>query len=87
MIVAQRELTARQAEILAWISEQCRTNGYPPTIREIGSQFCIRSPNGITLHIKALIKKGYLKRGEAGRNRNISLVTDDGSCPCCGRAF
>ncbi len=56
------ELTERQREILAFINESIRERGYPPTLREIGARFGIKSTNGVNDHLRALEKKGYLHR-------------------------
>ena len=55
-------LTPRQQEILDFVSRSIREQGYPPTIREIGRAFGIRSPNGVNDHLKALQRKGFLNR-------------------------
>jgi len=55
-------LTDRQREILEFISQSIRERGYPPTLREIGVQFGIRSTNGVNDHLRALEKKGHLQR-------------------------
>src|SRR5262250_2015131 len=57
-------LTERQEKILAFIKKSIQEQGYPPTIREIGEHFGIRSTNGVNDHLKALERKGYLMRGE-----------------------
>ena len=57
------ELTERQAEILSYIRKHISENGYPPTVREIGSAFGIRSTNGVADHLKSLERKGFLARG------------------------
>jgi repressor LexA len=56
------ELTDRQREILDFITHSIAKRGYPPTLREIGSNFKIRSTNGVNDHLRALEKKGYLQR-------------------------
>ncbi len=58
------ELTDRQREILDFINQSIGKRGYPPTLREIGSQFGIRSTNGVNDHLRALEKKGYLQRDD-----------------------
>jgi repressor LexA len=55
-------LTDRQREILTFISSSIAERGYPPTLREIGEHFGIRSTNGVNDHLKALEKKGHLRR-------------------------
>jgi repressor LexA len=55
-------LTDRQQEILGFISQSIEERGYPPTLREIGEHFGIRSTNGVNDHLRALEKKGHLQR-------------------------
>jgi len=55
-------LTERQRQILEFITKRIEEQGYPPTIREIGEQMGIKSTNGVNDHLKALERKGYLKR-------------------------
>jgi len=55
-------LTHRQREILEFISASIVERGFPPTLREIGEHFSIRSTNGVNDHLKALEKKGHLRR-------------------------
>ncbi len=57
-------LTDRQKEVLRFIAARTEQRGFPPTIREIGEEFSIRSTNGVNDHLKALERKGYLSRGE-----------------------
>lgn len=56
------QLTQRQRDILDFISSSIDRRGYPPTLREIGEHFGIRSTNGVSDHLKALEKKGFLAR-------------------------
>lgn len=58
----QTQLTERQTKILDFIRHSIRMRGYPPTLREIGAEMGIRSTNGVSDHLRALEKKGYLKR-------------------------
>ena len=55
-------LTERQRQILEFITRRIEEQGYPPTIREIGEQMGIKSTNGVNDHLKALERKGFLKR-------------------------
>jgi repressor LexA len=57
-------LTDRQKQILDFITVYITEQGYPPTIREIGKQMGIRSTNGVNDHLKALERKGYLRRDD-----------------------
>lgn len=66
-------LTDRQRKIYEFIREKIETQGYPPTVREIGEAFKIKSPNGVMCHLNALVKKGLIERIEQSA-RAIKLV-------------
>ncbi|MCS6900293.1 MAG: transcriptional repressor LexA [Myxococcales bacterium] len=59
-----RGLTPRQQQVLDFIRLSIRERGHPPTLREIGSRFGIKSTNGVNDHLKALENKGYLTRDD-----------------------
>src|SRR5262245_41696328 len=67
-------LTERQREILDFITASISERGYPPTLREIGEHFGIRSTNGVNDHLKALEKKGHLRREDL-KSRAMRPVT------------
>jgi repressor LexA len=67
------QLTERQREIYDFIQEKIEDRGYGPTVREIGLNFDIKSPNGVMCHLKALEKKGLIRK-EPGAARAIQLV-------------
>ena len=68
-----RKLTSRQREVIAFIREHQAEHGYAPTIREIGEAMGIRSTNGVNDHLKALERKGWIRR-EALLSRSIQVV-------------
>jgi len=55
-------LTTRQMAVFEFIRDKILTRGYGPTVREIGENFQISSPNGVMCHLRALEKKGLLHR-------------------------
>ena len=55
-------LTARQKAIYDFLVKTIREKGFAPSIIEIGKQFKIASTNGVSDHLKALEKKGYIRR-------------------------
>lgn len=57
-----KPLTARQLVILEFICQAVTKTGFPPTVREIRHRFCLRSNNGVSGHLAALERKGFLKR-------------------------
>jgi repressor LexA len=70
-------LTDRQREVLDFISDSIRKRGYPPTLREIGSHFGIRSTNGVNDHLRALEKKGFLHREDLKSRALRPVFTED----------
>lgn len=61
----RQPLTARQSEILEWVKAFIREHGMPPTVREIGAAFGIKSSSVFDL-LQALERKAYLRRGDLG---------------------
>lgn len=68
-------LTKRQKAVYDFIRDKIRNRGYGPTVREIGDEFNIRSPNGVMCHLKAIEKKGLITR-EKNLSRAINLVRE-----------
>jgi repressor LexA len=56
------ELTKRQEEILEFIITHVEKSGFPPTISEIQKEFNFKSPNAVQDHIKAIERKGLIRR-------------------------
>ena len=87
-----RGLTRRQEEILNFIIENIREDGYPPTIAEIGGKFGIASTNGVNDHLLALEKKGYIERSSKARGIHVTgkaavglYNNESGMAPLLGR--
>ncbi len=55
-------LTDRQQEVFNYILGYIETQGYPPTIREMQEGLGIGSLRGVTIHLDALQKKGFIER-------------------------
>lgn len=73
-----RELTARQREVLAFIRTFTQRHGVPPTVREIGEHFRV-TPRAAFDHLRALEKKGALRRRlAAGRTSRALILADRG---------
>lgn len=71
-----KELTDRQREVLDAIREFQTRKGYPPSIREMGKILGISSLRGVTIHLDALQRKGWIEREST--SRSIRLLTADG---------
>jgi repressor LexA len=72
VVDAKPALTSRQKQIYDFLKDKIRNRGYGPTVREIGTHFGIRSPNGVMCHLKALERKGLITR-ESHMSRAIQL--------------
>jgi repressor LexA len=70
------ELTLRQREILEFIRDFQERHGYPPSRREVADHFRVY-PATVQDHLKALDRKGYLKK-EPNRSRGLSLKPTSG---------
>lgn len=66
-------LTVKQKNILQWIAEKVKENGFPPTVQEIADEFSFKSKNAAHKHLEALEKKQYIRRF-AGGARGITLL-------------
>ena len=64
-------LTKRQQTILQYILDYVQKEGYPPSIREIGRDFDIGSLRGVTVHLDALEKKGFISRSNTPRSIKV----------------
>ena len=69
-----KQLTNRQHAVLDAIRAWIRERGYPPTIRELGKRLGIKSLRGVTSHLDAIAKKGFLKRESRARSISLSDV-------------
>jgi repressor LexA len=65
-------LTARQREVLEFVKQFMTKAGYPPTVREIGAHFGF-VPRSVFDHLKALGRKGYLRR-DAAKSRSLQIL-------------
>ncbi len=70
---ANDELSGRQGEIMRFIEDYIRENRRPPTNREIGTQFGIRSTGHVDYHLRKLEDRGYIKRAERS-SRSIRVL-------------
>lgn len=66
-----RPLTDRQRELLELVRSHSRL--YGPTVRELCLAAGINSPNGVACHLRALERKGYLRR-TPGKARAIEVL-------------
>lgn len=60
-------LTDRQKEVFDFLKSYTDEEGYPPTIRDICSEFGFSSTNAASRHLNALEKKGWIERNGSAR--------------------
>ncbi len=66
-------LTKRQLDLLKYIDNQTRTNGYAPSFDEMREAMKLKSKSGVHRLITALVERGYLQRLE-NRARALEVV-------------
>ena len=66
-------LSAMQQRIYDYIAACIQTQGYPPSVREIGEAVGLRSPSTVHFHLKKLADAGVIEIG-AGKGRAITLT-------------
>ncbi len=66
-------LTSRQELILNVIKEAIATQGYPPSMREIGAAAGLASSASVSYQIDALIEKGFIRK-DATKGRAFEVV-------------
>ena len=72
--VDENGLTPRQTKILLAIKEAMETNGYPPSMREIGEAAGLSSPSSVKYQLEALEAKGWIRR-DPSRGRALEVLT------------
>lgn len=70
------DLNPRQIEILKYIKAVLRDKGYTPTVREICDAVHLSSTSTVHFHLKALEKKGYIRRDPL-KSRAIEIIGED----------
>ncbi len=71
-------LTRRQREIYDFISEFVGSNGYSPSLEEIGAHFGLSSVATVHKHVQHLVEKGFLRKAW-NRSRSVEPVPEAGA--------
>ncbi|MBI5469057.1 MAG: repressor LexA [Deltaproteobacteria bacterium] len=71
--MGKRALTERQRDVLGFIKDYIAASGYPPSLRDICARFGIKGPKNAGKHLKALEKKGFIRRSSS-ISRGIEVV-------------
>ncbi|WP_019816429.1 transcriptional repressor LexA [Saccharomonospora saliphila] len=69
-------ITPRQQKVLDVIRDWVDRYGYPPSVREIGKAVGLTSTSSVSHQLRALQRKGYLRR-DANRPRAVGVLASD----------
>ncbi|QUG41355.1 transcriptional repressor LexA [Psychrobacillus sp. INOP01] len=73
-----KKASKRQEDILAFIKEEVRKKGYPPSVREIGEAVGLASSSTVHGHLARLESKGLIRR-DPTKPRAIEILDGLGS--------
>ena len=73
-----KKVSKRQEDILAFIKQEVRTKGYPPSVREIGEAVGLASSSTVHGHLERLESKGLIRR-DPTKPRAIEILEDNPS--------
>ena len=69
------KLTDKQYQVFNFISSFKKIEGVVPTYREISRHFGFKSPKAALDHVRALERKGYVRR-HGNKSRSIEIVSE-----------
>lgn len=75
-----KKVSKRQEDILAFIKEEVRTKGYPPSVREIGEAVGLASSSTVHGHLARLESKGLIRR-DPTKPRAIEILDMEEEVP------
>ena len=75
-MASKKPLSERQRQMLDFIGDFSDSQGYPPTIRDIGHKLGISSTSVVSYNLKILEKEGYIKRDETV-SRGLKVIRMD----------
>ena len=75
-IPSKPELTTRQVSILDFIKTSSESQGYAPSMREIGEAAGLNSPASVKYQLDILEEKGFIRRDD-NRGRAMEVVLPD----------
>ena len=70
------KVSKRQEAILAFIKEEVRSKGYPPSVREIGEAVGLASSSTVHGHLARLESKGLIRR-DPTKPRAIEVLNQE----------
>lgn len=79
-----QKLTAMQQKVYDYIANAIQTQGYPPSVREIGEAVGLKSPSTVHFHMKHLQELGYISK--SGRKGRALTLVERGAAPAAPAA-
>ncbi|PHA01017.1 LexA repressor [Bacillus pseudomycoides] len=70
-----KPLTERQSQILNFMKQRIKEDGYPPTVREIGDAIGLASTSTVHGHLVKLEDYGYIHR-DPTKPRAIKILQE-----------
>lgn len=70
------KLSDQQEKILAYIKQNVRTKGYPPSVREIGKAVGLSSSSTVHAHLAKIEALGFIRR-DPTKPRAIEIMDDE----------
>ncbi len=70
--MAVATLTGKRRQILEFIAEHIKQNGYPPSVRDIGEAVGLSSSSTVHTHLQLLQREGFLRR-DPTKPRTLSV--------------
>ncbi len=71
-----KTITKKQGEVLDYIKKYIVNNGFPPSVREIGSALGLSSPATVHAHLKKLEEAGCIRKASQ-KFRTIEVLVDN----------
>ncbi len=66
-------ITPRQRQVLDYVEQFARENGYPPSLEEIARHMGFSSISSAQQHVNALVRRNFLRR-DPNRPRSLEVV-------------
>lgn len=74
--ICMKPITQKQLRVYDYIRDFIATEGYPPTVREIGTGVGLNSPATVKHHLDKLVELGFITVAE-GKTRAIALIDQE----------
>ena len=67
-----KQLNEKEKKVLEFITDAIRSEGYPPTVRDIQNALHIKSTATVHSYLARLEEKGYIRR-DPGKSRSMRI--------------